>query len=375
MRSPRSAPRWRSTPLSSGSRTGGSGSSVLERHREAHREVAARRAPRAGRRAARDAARAAEQALRWPMRRVLTATGNGRLGEDQQTPPRNGGLLDVLPCGAILPHARRLHPAHRLRLARLVRRRAQGHAAAPRSGHRPGRSHPRDRTPATSRPRASSSPAPRRPSRRHAAPRGGRSRRRQRRAACSRSTRRRLARQIFVAPDNGLLTPVPRPAPWCTPVDRPDLYLEAPGADLPRPRPFRADRRGDPARRAARRASDRASTTRSARPRAAARDAARGDSAGHVVHVDRYGNLITDLPAVVAARHSDLRRGSATPRCTASRPTTRRSKPGAAALSWSGSLGTLEIAMRDQSAARPSPRDEVITAARRRQSIDRSSQV
>ena len=133
-----------------------------------------------------------------------------------------------------------------------------------------------------------------------APPRGGRSRRRQR-AAPARG-RRRLGASSSSRPTTACSR---RPRRRRGPLGRSTRSLSRrAGRDLPRPRSLRADRRGASARCRARPASDLASTTpsRLRRRRHPRRDDARGIVRGHVVHVDRYGNLVTDVPAALGAR-------------------------------------------------------------------------
>ena len=83
--------------------------------------------------------------------------------------------------------------------------------------------------------------------------------------------------------------------------------------------------------------------------RAPTRDDSRGLVTGNVVHVDRYGNAITDVPAAwVRTAPIRARIGGA----HVGRLATHYAElePGVPALIV-GSLGTLEIAIRDQSAA------------------------
>jgi len=158
-----------------------------------------------------------------------------------------------------------------------------------------------------------------------------------------------LARQIFVAPDNGLLTPVLQGARVHA-VDRPDLYLDAPGAT------FHGRDRFAPIVAAILRGTvledlgpriDDAIELATRPPR---RDDSRGTLHGHIVYVDRYGNLITDVPATwLRGTLLSARAGDTEVRRVATHYA--EIEAGVPAL-LVGSLGTLEIAMRDQSAAR-----------------------
>ena len=111
----------------------------------------------------------------------------------------------------------------------------------------------------------------------------------------------RTAAACFVAPDNGLLTPfldgaaairaVERASSSCPARDRPSMAGTA-------SRPVAAFLlRGEPVGRWAPRS---AIPCGCAPPAAAPR--ARGRSRGRVAHVDRYGNLVTDIPGRLAPR-------------------------------------------------------------------------
>jgi S-adenosylmethionine hydrolase len=153
---------------------------------------------------------------------------------------------------------------------------------------------------------------------------------------------------VFVAPDNGLLTPV-LDGSLVHAVDRPDLYLDAPGHTFhgrDRFAPVAAallrgtalDELGprivDPVRLPA---------------RPPHRDEARGRLEGHVVHVDRYGNLVTDLPGSwLRGRLSSARAGTVEIARIATHYAALEAGVPALVI---GSLGTIEIAVRDGSAA------------------------
>jgi S-adenosylmethionine hydrolase len=154
--------------------------------------------------------------------------------------------------------------------------------------------------------------------------------------------------QIFVAPDNGLLTPFLDGATVHS-VDRPDLYLEAAGQTFhgrDRFAPVAAALLGGvPIERLGPRIHD---PVRLPAP-APTRDDRRGVITGSVLHVDRYGNAVTDVPAAwVSGGPLRARVGGA----HVGRLATHYAalEPGVPAL-IAGSLGTLEIALRDQSAA------------------------
>jgi S-adenosylmethionine hydrolase len=166
------------------------------------------------------------------------------------------------------------------------------------------------------------------------------------------SSRRLLAvhasGQIFLAPDNGLLTPF-LTGGVVHAVDRPDLYLDAPGETFhgrDRFAPIAAALfAGTPLDQLGPRIED-------AAPLAApppSRDEGRGVISGHVVHVDRYGNLVTDVPSSwVRAQRVSAKVGGA----FVGRLATHYAElePGVPALIAS-SLGTIEVALRDHSAA------------------------
>ena len=176
------------------------------------------------------------------------------------------------------------------------------------------------------------------------------------------SSRRMLAArvggQLCVAPDNGLLDPLLAGAaelssgaspPPVHAVDRLDLHLESPGQTF-----HGRDRFAPIAAALLQGASleslgpriDDAVTLDLPRP---SFDRARGRITGRVVHVDRYGNLITDVPARWIDR--DLLRarvGSLEVRRRATHyAELERGEPALLV----GSLGTLELALRDESAA------------------------
>jgi S-adenosylmethionine hydrolase len=68
---------------------------------------------------------------------------------------------------------------------------------------------------------------------------------------------------------------------------------------------------------------------------------------GHVVHVDRFGNLVTDIPADVLPRGSRVRIGSIE---IPAIQTTYTSVAKGETLAYVGSSGTLEVGVRDGSA-------------------------
>jgi S-adenosylmethionine hydrolase len=154
---------------------------------------------------------------------------------------------------------------------------------------------------------------------------------------------------LFVAPDNGLLTPFLEHASVYS-VERPDLYLDAPGQTFhgrDRFAPIAAALLGGvPIEHLGPRIDD---ATRLVAPPPPVRDDRRGVVTGNVVHVDRYGNAVTDIPASwVRAEPIRATVGGA----QVARLATHYAElePGVPALIV-GSLGTVEIALRGQSAA------------------------
>ncbi len=146
--------------------------------------------------------------------------------------------------------------------------------------------------------------------------------------------------QLFVAPDNGLLTQFFLSG-TVRAADRPDLYRDGPGATFhgrDRFAPLAAalltgvplaslgPEIGDPVRLAG------------APPRRTA-----GALLGRVVHVDRFGNLVTDIPADWLPP-GPLRAEVGGER-TAARATHYRELPRGEAGVLPGSLGTLELAI------------------------------
>lgn len=156
---------------------------------------------------------------------------------------------------------------------------------------------------------------------------------------------------VFLAPDNGLLTPFLKPGSRVRAVDRPDLYLPGPGrtfhgrdrfapvaAALLRGEPFEAlgPELPDPV------------TLPTPPPRRAGRLLL-----GRVVHVDRYGNLVTDIPADWLPDGPFL--AEVAGRTTAVRVTHYRelaAQPAGTAGVLTGSLDTLELSLDGASLAR-----------------------
>lgn len=104
----------------------------------------------------------------------------------------------------------------------------------------------------------------------------------------------RAASQLFVAPDNGLLTPLLREAEVYV-VDHSDLFLDAPGSTF-----HGRDRFAPIAAALARGKKPQDLGSAAQHPTLLARDEptrSEEQLKGHVVHVDRFGNVVTDLPA------------------------------------------------------------------------------
>jgi S-adenosylmethionine hydrolase len=154
--------------------------------------------------------------------------------------------------------------------------------------------------------------------------------------------------QLLVAPDNGLLTPFLPAARAVRAADRPDLYRPGPGAT------FHGRDRFAPL----------AAALLAGEPPAALgpeiADPVRlpgepprrepGALLGRVVHVDRFGNLVTDIPTAwlpAGALRAEVGEGAATARATH-----YRELPAGEAGVLPGSLGTLELALDGESLAR-----------------------
>ncbi|HTG35154.1 MAG TPA: SAM-dependent chlorinase/fluorinase [Thermoanaerobaculia bacterium] len=147
----------------------------------------------------------------------------------------------------------------------------------------------------------------------------------------------RTAAAFFVAPDNGLLTPFFSDTAAVRAIERADLFLPSPGqtfhgrdrfapaaAFLLRGERFEelGPEVGDPVRLPAPPPQRHAAQL-----------------TGRVIHVDRYGNLITDIPAgwlppaPAAPRSGVMPRGGGSPITPRSRGTRRRCSPGPSAPS------------------------------------------
>lgn len=166
------------------------------------------------------------------------------------------------------------------------------------------------------------------------------------------SARRILAvrcdEQIFLAPDNGLLERLfdggePRA------VERPDLYLPGPGATFhgrDRFAPVAAWLAGGGAF-----ASLGPTITDPVRGKAPPpQRSAGGEIEGRVAHVDRFGNLVTDVPADwLPAQPCELRVGA---HRTSRRAAHYTAMPAGEPAMVAGSLGTIEVSLRGESLAR-----------------------
>jgi len=162
---------------------------------------------------------------------------------------------------------------------------------------------------------------------------------------------------FFVAPDNGLLTRALAGVALGAPVEvraveRPDLYLDAPGQTFhgrDRFAPIAAALlRGEPLASLGARIEDAVTVTIEERP---TRDPIHGRVEGHIVYVDRYGNLVTDIPASWLQGRPLLAARSGPCKLPGLYSHYAELLPGVPAL-LVGSLGTLEIAVRDTSAAK-----------------------
>jgi S-adenosylmethionine hydrolase len=151
---------------------------------------------------------------------------------------------------------------------------------------------------------------------------------------------------FFLAPDNGLLTPLLEKAGEIRSVERPDLFLPSPGqtfhgrdrfgpaaAWLLRGEPFAAlgPVVDDPVR------------LPIPPPRRAS-----GEILGRVAHIDRYGNLVTDIPAAWLGPEGQCRIEVGT-RATGRRVACYAEIPSGEAAYLSGSLGTIELSLNGES--------------------------
>jgi S-adenosyl-L-methionine hydrolase (adenosine-forming) len=163
----------------------------------------------------------------------------------------------------------------------------------------------------------------------------------------------RTASALFLAPDNGLLGPVLDAALEVRAVERSDLFLPAPGATF-----HGRDRfalvaawllRGGDLSELGPAVSD------PVRLPAAAPRRGPGGICGRVIHVDRYGNLVTDLPAawLPAGPCAVEVGGKAVNNPLVTRLVTHYAEiPAGEAAVLVGSLGTLELSMNGEDLAR-----------------------
>lgn len=156
----------------------------------------------------------------------------------------------------------------------------------------------------------------------------------------------RTASALLLAPDNGLLTPLLDRAEEIRSVERPDLFLPSPGqtfhgrdrfaptaAALLRGEPF-ADLGpvvDDPVR------------LPIPPPRRAS-----GELLGRVTHIDRYGNLVTDIPAAWVPAEGSCR-VEVESQGTGRRAACYAEIPAGEAAFLSGSLGTIELSLNGES--------------------------
>jgi hypothetical protein len=152
----------------------------------------------------------------------------------------------------------------------------------------------------------------------------------------------------FLAPDNGLLTPVLHAAEEIRSVELPSLFLPSPGQTFHGRDRFAPAAawllRGDPARDLGPEIAD---PVRLPAP-PPARDP--GRLTGRVVHVDRYGNLVTDLPA--SWLPDAPCRFAVGPHSTRLRVGHYAEIPPGEAAALAGSLGTIELSLNGDDLAR-----------------------
>jgi S-adenosylmethionine hydrolase len=160
-----------------------------------------------------------------------------------------------------------------------------------------------------------------------------------------------LAPGFFLAPDNGLLTPFLDRAGEVRSVERPDLFLESPGQT------FHGRDRFAPAAAALLRGEPFADlgpvVDDPVRLPIPPPQRASGEILGRVAHVDRYGNLVTDIPAAwlpaAPPGHCRVEVGS---RATERHASCYAEIPAGEAAFLSGSLGTIELSLNGDNLAR-----------------------
>lgn len=158
----------------------------------------------------------------------------------------------------------------------------------------------------------------------------------------------RTAAAWFVAPDNGLLTPVLDGAESVRSIERTGLFLPSPGQTFHGRDRFAPAAawllRGEPADGLGPEIGD------PARLEAPPPRRRPGRIDGRVIHVDRYGNLVTDIPAAwLPARPC---RAQVAGRVTSRRVTHYAEIPPGEAAMLPGSLGTLELSANNEDLAR-----------------------
>ena len=157
----------------------------------------------------------------------------------------------------------------------------------------------------------------------------------------------------YVGPDNGLLTPaLVQPGARAYAVDRPDLYLSGPGKTFhgrDRFAPVAAAlANGEPATALGAEIHD---AVRLEAPPPERRD---GVLTGRVVHIDRFGNLVTDIPSawVDGSLAGAEVRGPASGGVARRRVTHYGAIPPGEPAVLPGSLGTEELSLPGQSLAK-----------------------
>jgi S-adenosylmethionine hydrolase len=154
-----------------------------------------------------------------------------------------------------------------------------------------------------------------------------------------------LAPSFFLVPDNGLLTPFLDRVEEIRSVERPDLFLKSPGQT------FHGRDRFAPTAAALLRGEPFASlgpvVDDPVRLPIPPPQRASGEILGRVAHVDRYGNLVTDIPAAwLPAAPCRVETGS---RATEHRVACYAEIPPGEAAFLSGSLGTIELSLNGES--------------------------
>ena len=156
----------------------------------------------------------------------------------------------------------------------------------------------------------------------------------------------------FVAPDNGLLTPVLDAAVAVRSVERADLFLAGPGQTF-----HGRDRFAPVAAWLLRGGGEADLGPEITDPRRLCAPPPRrepGRISGRVVHVDRYGNLVTDVPAgwLPAVQLQAQVKGRTGEQFASYRVSHYAEIPAGEAALLTGSLGTLELSLKDDDLAR-----------------------